>query len=1073
MKYAGVLAIALAGAGLAAVAAAGTAPSSAREHQVVVDTREGTWLNLDVSPDGRALLFDLLGDIFVLPIEGGEARAIFSGGAWDALPRFSPDGRQIAFISDRSGADNVWIADASGANPRQISDEQLRSPASPVWSPDGRYLAVRKHYTAREPVGAGEIWMYPTAGGDAQRLVESPTTNTDLNEPFFSPDGRFVYYSEDVWPGGATYKNPHATIYAIKRFELQSRQSTLVVAGSGGAVRPTPSPDGKLLAYVRRQGGNSALVLRQIDSGAERVLFDGLDRDLQEIWALHGLYPAFAWLPGSRELVIWSNGGLLRIEVDSGKTAGIPFHVRQSFPTFAPSRPAVEVAPAKFPVKLLSWASVSPNGRRLVFQALGHIYIRDLPHGRARRLTADDDRFEFHPVLSPDGEWIVYTTWSDTQLGSVRRTRIGDGKTIELTRRPGHYFEPAVSPDGRHVVFRRGAGGGAMPHMNTLVTSDWGSEPGLYSIAWEGGGQTLIAADGARPQFCAADPDHVFVMRHKPRTDKPPAAWWNSDRILTAIDMRSGAAEDRATAAFATEFRLSPDCRWLARVERSEIRVTAFAGGSSLRESGMRTDGAEDWQAPGLGGAFLSWSQDGRLHWLLGAQLVSWRVSNHGRLIGTNPEETTQVREVGFEMPHDRPSGKVALINARIISFDAAGIVEHGSLIVEGNRILAVGSATEIAVPADARVVDLAGGTVIPGLFDLHWHGAYASELTSGMTPQQNWRHFNALAFGVTTIFDPYGADYSVFAAAELGKAGLATAPRIFSTGAGLDGADKDESVRIDTYDDALRVVRRKKALGAIGVKSYLLPRREQQRYVIEAARAEKMLVPAEAAMAQPKIMAQVMDGHTSIEHNLSFAKIYDDVIQLWSQTDVGSTPTLVAAMGGLAGDQYWYQHTDVWRQPLLQKYVPPTILRSRAIRATMADDADQNLLLAARAQRKLHDAGVRTFLGAHGMREGLAAHWEMWSLALGGMRAEDVLRAATLDSARQLGMSADLGTLAPGKLADLVVLDADPLIDIRNTQRIRYVMANGRLYDSSTMNEVGGKVRKPFFWESAERIGE
>lgn len=270
MQSASAIAAVLAGAVLAAFTAVAAPrvtpqPDAGSEHQVLVDTREGTWINVDVSPDGRTLLFDLLGDILQLPIVGGEAQVVFGGRAWDGMPRFSPDGTQIAFISDRSGTDNLWVAGADGSAPRQISDEPLRSPASPAWSPDGRHVVVRKHYTSREPVAAGEIWMYPVAGGEPQRLVESPTLNTDLNEPYFAPDGHSIYYSEDVWPGGATYKNPHATIYAVKRLDLRSRGSTVSVAGLGGAVRPTPSPDGKWLAYVRRQGGDSALILRRLE----------------------------------------------------------------------------------------------------------------------------------------------------------------------------------------------------------------------------------------------------------------------------------------------------------------------------------------------------------------------------------------------------------------------------------------------------------------------------------------------------------------------------------------------------------------------------------------------------------------------------------------------------------------------------------------------------------------------------------------------------------------------------------------------------------------------------------------
>jgi Tol biopolymer transport system component len=304
---------------------------------VSLDVSEGTWMSVDVSPDGRELVFDLLGDLYLLPIEGGDARALTSGRGWDVQPRFSPDGAWVAFTSDRGGGDNVWVVARAGGEPRAVTDEDYRLVNSPAWSPDGSYLAVRKHFTSTRSLGAGEIWLYHVAGGAG--------AGVQLTEP-------------------------------------------------------------------------------------------------------------------------------------------------------------VAVAPAAFGTKMLRWVSVAPDGRSVVFQALGHLYVRGLPAGAPRRLTGDDDVFELYPSISRDGRWVVYTTWHDQRLGDVRVVPLVGGKSRVVSRRPGHYVEPAFSPDGRLIAVRRGDGG-------TLRSPLYATDPGLYILPASGGPARRVSRDGTAPQF-AASADRLF-----------------------------------------------------------------------------------------------------------------------------------------------------------------------------------------------------------------------------------------------------------------------------------------------------------------------------------------------------------------------------------------------------------------------------------------------------------------------------------------------------------------------------------------------------------------------------------
>src|SRR6185436_13817343 len=265
--------------------------------EVPLDVDEGTWMAVDVSPDGKEIAFDLLGDIYVMPAAGGEATALTHSIAWEMQPRYSPDGKLIAFTSDQAGGDNVWVMDRDGKNPRQITKESFRLLNSPTWTPDGQYIAARKHFTGTRSLGAGEIWLYHRTGGDGLQMVKRPNDQKDIGEPAFSPDGRYLYYSQDVMPGAIFQydKDPNTEIYDIQRLDRQTGETDRFVSSPGGSIRPTPSPDGKHLAFIRRVRGKSVLHLMDVRSGEQWPVYDGLDRDMQEAWAIYGVYPGIAW----------------------------------------------------------------------------------------------------------------------------------------------------------------------------------------------------------------------------------------------------------------------------------------------------------------------------------------------------------------------------------------------------------------------------------------------------------------------------------------------------------------------------------------------------------------------------------------------------------------------------------------------------------------------------------------------------------------------------------------------------------------------------------------------------------
>lgn len=1026
-------------------------------HDARIDTRSGTWLSLDVSPDGREIAFDLLGDLYVMPIGGGEARAITSGHAWDMQPRYSPNGRWIAFTSDRGGGDNIWVVDRSGANPRQVTKETFRLLNQADWTPDSEYIVARKHFTSARSLGAGEMWLYHRSGGEGLQLTKKRTEQKDTNEPAFSPDGRYLYFSDDATPGGTFEysKDVNGQIYVIQRLDRQSGEIEPYVTGPGGSIRPTPSPDGKSLAFIRRDRYKSVLYLLDLESGRETPLTDILDRDMQETWAIHGVYPGMEWTPDNRSIVFWAKGGIKRIDVASKQVGDIPFHVTGTRRIEDAVRFAVDVAPKTFETKMLRFAEVSPRGDKVVFETLGHLWIRDLAGGPPRRLTRQTDHFELYPKWSRDGRSIVYASWSDRDLGAIRVVPAGGGEGRKVTSKPGHYVEPVFSPDGSTIAYRKTNDG-------FLTSAMWGKDTGLYTVPAAGGAPKLVTKNGTLPQFGAAA-DRLFYMANESE----------QKRSLRSIGLAGQEERTHLVSQNASEFAVSPDGKWVAWAERFQAYVMPFVITGKAVDVGPENKALPQFQVTRDAGEWLHWSGNSqRLHWSLGPELFSRDVSQSFAFApgapATLPKPAERGINIGFSQPYDAPSGRVALTGARIVTMRGGEVIENGTIVLNGNRIEAVGAG--VAVPAGATVIDASGKTIIPGLIDAHWHGSMG---TDEIIPQQNWYDYAALGYGVTTIHDPSNDTSEIFAAAELQKAGLIVAPRIFSTGTVLYGATTPFTAKIDSLDDARSALRRMKAAGASSVKSYNQPRREQRQQIIQAARELGINVVPEGGSLFEMNMTMIADGHTTIEHSLPVANIYDDVLQFWASSKTAYTPTLIVAYGGPFGENYWYQHTDVWKEPILSRWVPRRLLDARSRRRVMVPDEENNLLSVARVAKQINDLGIPTSIGAHGQREGLGAHWDMWSFALGGMTPMQALATGTINPARALGFDRDIGSIEPGKLADLVVLDANPLDNIRNTTSIRYTIANGRVYDGD-MNEVGTrkKARAPFWFEGASGVG-
>ncbi|WP_346239117.1 amidohydrolase family protein [Niabella insulamsoli] len=1029
-------------------------------HQDVSFTvTEGTWINLDVSPDGKELVFDLLGDIYQMPVTGGQARLLRGGHAFEVQPRYSPDGKKISFTSDAGGGDNIWVMDRDGSNARQVTREHFRLLNNAVWTPDGDYLVARKHFTSGRSLGAGEMWLYHISGGNGLQLTARKNDQQDVNEPCVSPDGRYVYFSEDMYPGGFFQynKDPNKQIFMIRRFDRQKGKIENVTGGGGGAARPQLSHDGRYLSFIKRVRTKTVLYLRDLKTGLEWPVFDQLSKDQQEAWSIFGIYTGYGWSPDDKYIFIWANGKIIKIEVAAtNKAAVIPFTCNVHQKIYDAVRFKQDIGGDHFSANVIRHAVTSPDQKWLVFNAVGYLWKKKLPDGKPERLTHGSD-FEFEPSFSADGKNIVYTTWNDEQAGAIWRLAMaGKAKPVKLTQGKGIYRTPSFSSDGNKIVFIKEGGSDALGPAHT-------AQPGIYTMSADGKDERFIIQRSGAPAFNQSG-DRIYYE--------------GGGNSFFSCSLDGLEEKELIKSTYGNNFKVSPDEKWIAFTDLHKAYVAAFPQtGKTLNLNGSGSDFPVKVITKDAG-YNLHWSSDSKLlHYTLGSQYYTIRLDERFEFIAHKADSLFKIPEKGIpvslQVEVDRPAGLVAFTNARIITMKGDEVIDNGTIIIENNEIKAVGKANEITVPANAYSIDASGKTIMPGFIDAH---AHAGHFRTGITPQKHWPYYAGLAYGVTTIHDPSANSEFVFANSELVKAGAIVGPRVFSTGTVLYGADGDFKAVINSLDDAKSALRRTRTFGAFSVKSYNQPRREQRQQIISAARDLKMAVVPEGGSFFFHNTSMILDGHTTIEHNMPISILYDDVIQLWKRSKTAYTPTLIVNYGSVSGEYYWYQHTNVWEKNRLMRFSPRGVIDERSRHRTMLpeEEYENGHILSSKNLKKLNDAGVLINMGAHGQIQGIGAHWEIWMMKQGGMTAHEALKTATINPAKSLGLDDHIGSLEAGKLADLIVLDKNPLEDIYNTESIRYTMANGRLYDAEEMNEIGNhpKPRSKFPWELYKNAG-
>lgn len=1022
-----------------------------------LNTDEGTWMNLDVSPDGKTIVFDLLGNIYKMPISGGTTTVLRSGLAYEVQPRFSPNGKYISFTSDAEGGNNIWVMTADGKDAKSITKEKYRLLNNAVWTPDGKSVVARKHYTSTRSVGAGEMWQYPLSGTAGLRLTKRKNDQQDVNDPSISPDGKYLYYAEDMYPGGYFQynKDPNKQIYVIKRYNFETGEIDQITGGPGGAARPVVSRDGKLLAFVKRVRTKSVLYIHELVTGKEYPIYENLSKDQSEAWAVFGLYPHFAWMPNNKDIVLWAQGKINRINIDTKQITNIPFQVDQEIKLAKTHRVKRKVFEPQFASKMVKDVKTSPDGNTIVFTALGHIYKKVLPEGTPTRITTLTD-FEAEPNFSSDGNSVLFVTWNDEELGAIYKVNL-DGSNLEkITNEKGIYRTPAFNSNNSKIVYRKESGNGDQGF-------DYTKKTGIYIANADGSDAKRISKSGEFPMF-SADDSRIFFQTGG-------AFFGGLTKNLKSVDLNGKEERSHFSSKLANRLVPSPDNKWVAFIHLHKLYMAPFVMNGREINLDNNTKSFKVESLSKNAGINLHWSaSNDKIFWTLGGDYIQKSIVNNTTNpfaktnLGENPETTISINLV---TKSDVPEGRIAFKNARIITMNGDEVIEDGTIVINQNKIEQIGNTKSITIPSDSKVYKMNGKTIMPGIVDVHAHvGAFRN----GLSTQKHWQFYANLAFGVTTSHDPSVHTAAAFTLEELQKSGHLVGPRMFSTGFILYGAEGDFKAVVNNLDDARFAIARTKAFGAKSIKSYNQPRREQRQQIMQAAREQKVNVVPEGGSNFYANMSMIFDGHTGVEHNIPVNPVYKDVLSLWKNSKTGYTPTLIVNYGGMNGEFEWYQKYNVWENETLLKYTPRYVVDTRSRHRTMVPEEEYNNghILTSETVTALAKEGVKVNLGAHGQLQGLGAHWELWMLQQGGLSNHEALKAATINGADYIGAADEIGSLEKGKLADLIIMDKNPLEDIKNSNSVIYTMVNGRLYDINTMNEIGNydKKRTKFYFE-------